>query len=363
MRRKSYDKIFLLTIGVFIVSGIFILVSASMGLLDREGASFSDILFSQFALGLGGGVLLFLLTSRIHYKKWKKLALPLFLFAFFITILVFFKPFGFEHGGAKRWLIMGPFSFQPSELLKFAFIIYLASWLAAKQEDIKSFKFGLVPFIVIIGFIAVIFILQPDFGTLGVIAFTSLLMFIIGGGKLSQVAIMIFLGLSLIYLATLLYPHVNNRINVFFNPSTDPQGIGYQKKQALIAIGSGNIFGRGFGMSVQKFNYLPEPVGDSIFAVFGEEFGFLGSAFLIGLFLFFLYRGFHIILKSQDHFARLLGSGIVLLIVVQSFINIGSMLGILPLTGLPLVFISQGGSALAMALAEAGVLLNISKNS
>lgn len=154
-----------------------------------------------------------------------------------------------------------------------------------------------------------------------------------------------------------------NRIITFLDPSFDQTGIGYQLKQSLIAIGSGGIFGRGFGMSIQKFNYLPEPIGDSIFAVFGEEFGFVGSVFLVSLFLFFIYKGFSLALRAPDDFSRLLGAGIVILIAVGSFINIASMVGILPLTGIPLVFISKGGSAMAITLAELGVLFNISKHS
>jgi cell division protein FtsW len=157
-------------------------------------------------------------------------------------------------------------------------------------------------------------------------------------------------------------PYRMNRITIFLNPSVDQTGIGYQLKQSLIAIGSGGIFGRGFGMSIQKFNYLPEPIGDSIFAVFAEEFGFVGVAALLGLFIFFLYRGFSIALRAPDDFGRLLGTGIVVLIIVESLVNIGAMVGILPLTGIPLIFVSKGGSALAVALTEIGVLLNISKH-
>lgn len=364
MRKKEYDKIFLLIIFIFLIVGIFILASASIGLLVKEGEKvrFSDILLRQFVLGLMPGLILLFITSRIHYKKWKKIALFFFLFSFLLTLAVFEKHIGFEYGGARRWLKIGSFSFQPSELLKFAFVVYLASWINTKQEDIKSFKFGLIPFLVIIAFVGIVLINQPNFGTLGVITITSLLMFVIGGGKLSQIAIIILLGLILIYIAMQFYPHVASRINVFLNPSLERKGIGYQIDQSLIAIGSGHIFGRGFGMSIQKFRYLPEPIGDSIFAVFGEEFGFLGSVLLISLFLFFLYRGFHIVLKNSDPFARLLGSGIIISITVQSFINIGSMIGILPLTGLPLTFISKGGSALLITLTQLGILLNISKN-
>jgi cell division protein FtsW len=188
-------------------------------------------------------------------------------------------------------------------------------------------------------------------------------LFFLGGGRLAQLAILMLLGIGLLFFLVKTEPYRMNRITTLFHPSQDPQGISYQLRQSLIALGSGGVLGRGFGMSVQKFNYLPEPIGDSIFAVFGEEFGFIGSVFLIGLFLFFLYRGFSIALRAPDEFGRMLGAGIVILIIVESFINIGAMIGVLPLTGIPLLFVSRGGSAMAITLAEIGVLLNISKYS
>ncbi len=364
--RKKYDKIFLLTVLVLLVAGFFILLSASMGLLTREGASFSKTITKQSIFGLLPGTALFLIFSRMDYKIWKKIALPVFLFCFFLTLLVFMPHIGFEHGGAKRWINLGSFTFQPSEFLKFSFIAYLASWIASRKNNIKFFKSGLMPFLIMTAFVGVVLIAEPDIGTLGVIAITSALMFFIGGGKYTQVAAIFLLGAVLLCALALARPnaHVMTRINVFLHPSSaDDQGAGYQIKQSLIAVGSGGIFGRGLGMSIQKFAYLPESIGDSIFAVFAEEFGFLGSVILIGLFLFFLFQGFKIVANSNDPFAKLLGSGIIMLIVIQSFINIASMIGMMPMTGVPLVFVSQGGTALMVALASCGILLNISKKS
>ncbi len=361
-RSKSYDKPFLWTVAALALSGIVILASASLGLLNRSGAGFSSVIFRQLGMGMGLGLVLLLVTSRIHYKNWKKYALPVFVFSFFLSLLVFIPNLGFEHGGAKRWLSLGPFSFQPSEFLKFGFILYLASWLSSRKNEIKSFKFGFIPFLIITAFASFLLVLEPDLGTLGVIALTGLAMFFLGGGKPAHVALTVLIGIIVLGGLVLLKPHAMSRVMVFINPSSDPQGSGYQIQQSLIAIGSGGVFGRGFGMSVQKFNYLPEPIGDSVFAVFAEEFGFAGSLLLIGLFLYFLFRGFSLSIRAPDSFAGLLGSGIVILIVVQSFINIGAMAGILPLTGLPLIFVSQGGSALALTMAEIGVLLNISKH-
>ncbi|MFA4890328.1 MAG: putative peptidoglycan glycosyltransferase FtsW [Candidatus Paceibacterota bacterium] len=359
--KKGKDKIFIITVLIMVLAGFFILFSASMGLLTREKADFSSIVLKQFVFGVGGFVAL-LAASRINYKNWQKFALLLFLFSFFLSLLVFEPHVGFGYGGAKRWINIGPFTFQPSELLKLGFIAYLASWISARKKDIKSFKFGLLPFLVIVAFVGFILIAEPDIGTLGVIVITSALMFFIGGGKFTQIAVMILLGLALLYALVLIKPHAMDRVQTFLNPSSaDVQGSGYQVKQALIAVGSGGIYGRGFGMSIQKFSYLPEPIGDSIFAVFAEEFGFIGCVGLIALFLFFLYRGFLIILRASDPFAKLLGAGILMSMVIQSFINIGSMVGIIPLTGVPLIFVSQGGSALVIALIEIGIIINISK--
>ena len=358
--KKGKDKIFTIIFFTMVLAGFFILFSASMGLLTRDKADFSSIVLKQFIFGVGGLVAL-VAASRINYKNWQRFALPLFLFSFLLALLVFEPHIGFGYGGAKRWINLGSVTFQPSELLKLGFFIYLASWISARKNDIKSFRYGLFPFLIIVAFVGFILIAEPDIGTLGVIAITSALMFFIGGGKLAQIALMALLGMVLLYGLVLVKPHAMDRVQTFLNPSADLTGSGYQVRQSLIAVGSGGIYGRGFGMSIQKFNYLPEPIGDSIFAVFAEEFGFIGSAALIALFLFFLYRGFLIILRASDPFAKLLGVGILISIVIQSFINIGSMVGIIPLTGVPLIFVSQGGSALAIALMEIGILLNISR--
>ncbi len=361
-RRKRADKVFFWTVCFLLLIGFFILASASTGLLVKsEGANFQDIIFKQIIFGLAG-LGLFFLAIKIDYHVWAKLALPIFIFSFFLTLLVIIPGFGLSHGGAKRWIIFGPISFQPSELLKFGFVLYLAAWIASRKLYIKKFKTGFLPFFIMISAVGALMILEPDIGTLGIIVASGITLFFIGGGKITHLLIMA--GIIGVIFSILVYfePYRLERIMVFINPSYDQQGAGYQLKQSLIAIGSGGLFGRGFGTSIQKFNYLPESVGDSIFAVFGEEFGFAGSLFLLGLFMFFLYKGFSIARGASDDFGGLLGIGIVILIVVQSLVNIAAMVGILPLTGLPLIFVSKGGSALIMALFEAGVLLNISKH-
>lgn len=358
---NGVDKLFLSIVLILLVAGLFILSSASLGLIAKNKTPTPTLIFKQFLFAVFGLCLLFVF-SKIDYKKLRKWSILIFLASLILTLFVFIPPFGFSHGGARRWIYVGSFFFQPSEILKFGFILYLSAWLSSKKSNISSFQFGFLPFLAMIGIIAGVLILQPDIGTLGVIAISSGLLFFLGGGRLSQIGIIILLGVALLFLLSFFKPYLADRILVFLNPTLDPQGIGYQLNQSLIAIGSGGIFGRGFGMSVQKFNFLPEPTSDSIFSVFGEEFGFFGSIVLISLFLIFLTRGFFIAKNAPDVFGGLLTSGFVILITVEAFVNISALLGIIPLTGLPLVFISQGGTALVTTMAEVGVILNVSKH-
>lgn len=359
---KSHsDRVLLGIVAILVLFGFFMLASAFLGPAAKQAEKFYSALSRQILIGILGGGFLFFIASRLPYRFWQKVSLPLFLATFFLTILVFEPHFGFEYGGAKRWLSFGSIFFQPSEFLKFGFLLYLSSWLVARKEEVTSFKFGLFPFLIIVAFVGFVLALEPNMSTLMVIGVTAMALFYIAGGRFKQIAVVILIAASLGFFLMQFYPYLKSRVTVFLNPTFDPQGAGYQLRQSLIALGSGGLFGKGFGMSIQKFNYLPEPTGDSIFAIIGEEFGFLGASGLVLLFLLFLYRGLLIASRAPDDFGRLLGSGIVIMIVIQSFLNMAAMIGIFPLTGLPLLFISQGGSALALTLLEAGVLLNISR--
>lgn len=357
------DKTLFMIVGAMVIAGLFILTSASIGLGVRDGADFYSVILWQFLFGIVFGGALFLIALKVSYRKLQKIASPLFVFSFLLTLLVFVPKIGEIHGGAARWINLRIFSFQPSELLKFSFIIYLAAWLVANKNNVRTVRFGLVPFLIMSGAVGVLLISQPDVGTLGVTAISAVILFFLGGGRVSHLFAIALLGVMVLSVLIIRKPYRMDRLTVFLKPSTDQTGIGWHLKQSLVAVGSGGVFGRGFGMGLQKFGYLPEPIGDSVFAVFSEEFGFAGSVALVMLFIFFGRRGFYVANRAPDDFGRLLGSGIVILIVVQVFINIGAMVGLLPLTGVPLVFVSKGGTALAIALAEAGVLLNISRSS
>ena len=327
MRRRKIDKPFFITVMILISSGFFIFLSASLGLLTKEGASLSSVMFNQVFLGLILGTVGMVITSRINYMHYRKYAFYIFLSSLVLSALVFTPFFGFEHGGAKRWLSLGSISFQPAEFLKLGFIIYFAAWLASVRTKVKTFKYGILPMIILLVLTGGILLNQPDTGTFLVIFITAMGMLFAAGAKWKHVFAMIATAGVGFGILAYLRPYVLQRVLTFINPTADGLGAGYQIKQSLIAIGSGQWFGRGFGKSIQKFNFLPEPMGDSIFAVTAEEWGFIGCVFLIALFLFFAYRGLHIASVSTNNFGRLLATGIVILIVSQSFINMASMYG------------------------------------
>ncbi|MDP3958135.1 MAG: FtsW/RodA/SpoVE family cell cycle protein, partial [bacterium] len=320
------------------------------------------IIFNQILIGLFSGLVALFFLSRFDYRLLKKYAFYILLGALLVNLLVFVDGIGFTHNGATRWIVVGTFSFQPAELLKIAFVVYFAAWLSWARERVRTPRFGLLPFLILTGASAAILLKQPDTGTFMVIFAAGLAMFLVAGARFRDIASVGALAALGIAILAFMKPYLKARIMTFFNPAIDPLGASYQLQQSLIAIGSGQLFGKGFGQSVQKFNFLPEPVGDSIFAVLSEEFGFIGGVTLILLFVAFALRGLRIANVAGDGFGRYLAVGLVTLIVAQSFVNIASMVGLLPLTGIPIAFVSHGGTALLFALAEVGILLNISRS-
>ncbi|PIR85502.1 stage V sporulation protein E [Candidatus Kaiserbacteria bacterium CG10_big_fil_rev_8_21_14_0_10_45_20] len=356
---KPFDKITLLSVVFLVLGGFLIFMSASLGLLAREGPQFSQTASSQFLIGVVGGFIALFIASYIPYRWYKKFSLYIFALSVLVTLMVFLPVIGLELNGAKRWLDLGFITFQPAELLKIGYVLYLAVWLSAR--DTKKSLAKIIPFGIISGITAGILLLQPDTGTFAVIAAAGGAMFVASGAKIRDIAIIVLAGIFVLTLVISVRPYAQDRIKTFFNPSVDSQGAGWQTNQSLYAVGSGGMFGRGFGQSVQKFIYLPEPTSDSIFAVYSEEFGFLGGVVLIFAFMLFALRGLWIAARAPDMFGGLIAVGIVILIMSQSFLNIGSMINIFPITGLPLIFVSHGGSALFMALFSVGILLNISR--
>lgn len=355
------DRTFLFVTITLVTAGLFIFSSASLGLLSRSGASFSSVAFSQFMFGIVGGSLALFFTTSIHYRLWRQYAFYIFVIGIILTLAVFIPGLGFEHGGARRWISIGSFSFQPAEIFKIAFVIYVATWLSGVRKQLNTFTSGTLPFLGILAIAGAVLLIQPDTDTYLMMVASALAMFIVAGGRIRDVIIMGLLGCLLLGILAFTRPYILDRILTFTNPELDPQGSGYQIKQSLIAVGSGGLFGRGYGQSIQKFEYLPEPNTDSIFAVFAEEFGFFGACVLVFLFIAFAFRGYRIATHARDSFGMILVVGIVTLIIAQTFLNIAAMVGIMPLSGLPLPFISHGGTALCMTLASVGIILNISR--
>ncbi len=361
MKGKKVDKFFLIILFLLLAVGVAMFVSASLGVFAKDKDIFYSVLFGQLVLGLGLGLIGMYITSKINYKFWRKYSFLFFLASILLTAAVFVPSLGWSHGGAQRWIEIGPINFQPVEFLKFGFVIYFAAWLSWAKSRVQDIKFGVLPFVIMLTVIALILFKQPDTKSFILITATGISMLFLSGVPLRYI---LGAGVGVVcILAGLVYfkPYLQARIQTFINPSENAQGSSYQLQQSLIAIGSGGITGRGFGQSVQKFSYLPEPQGDSIFAVLGEELGFVGSAATIILYLLFMMRGFRIANNSPDAFSGLLVYGIVILITVQSFMHIASITGVFPLTGVPLVFMSQGGTSLMVYLVAIGIVLNVSK--
>jgi len=385
MRRKNTPDLILLGICVALIFiGILILASVSSSFsLQRTGSTFF-YLNHQLLFGLLPGLVFGTVAFFLPLSLFRKLSFIALIINIILLALVFLPGIGGAAGGANRWIFLGPFSFQPSEILKVTFILYMASWLASRAPLPRQSRTAaahsnkvtkpsksrtvdpaltttLAPFIAIMGVISFFLIIQPDISTLAVIGATALMMYFLAGTAMWHTLAMIGAGIAALGLLIFIEPYRLSRLTVFLDPALDPLGKGYQLKQALIGIGSGGIFGTGLGLSFQKFGVLPEPISDSIFAVFAEEVGFMGSFLLLLLFFAFAWRSFVIAKRIPDQFSYLVAIGIAFWIVLQSSVNIGSMLGLLPLTGIPLPFISYGGSALMSELIAIGILLNISR--
>ena len=363
MKEKKVDKFFSIIIAILVFIGMGMFVSATLGILSKSEGTFYSVLFSQLVLGFGFGLAGMYFALKIDYKFWRNYSFYIFLGSILLTAAVFIPSLGWKHLGAERWIQLGSLRFQPAEILKFGFIIYFSAWLSWAKNRVQDFRFGILPLGIMLAVIALVLFNQPDTKSFILIAITGICMLFISGVPMKYLALVGLGSVIVLGLLVSFTPYLQSRIKTFIDPSSDPQGSSYQIQQSLIAIGSGGIFGRGYGQSIQKFSYLPEPQGDSIFAVVGEELGFVGSVGIIILYLLFLLRGLRIANNSPDLFSRLLVSGIVILIVAQSFMNIASVTGVFPLTGVPLVFMSHGGTSLMIYLIAIGIVLQISKYS
>ncbi len=360
--RQRIDKPLAFLIASLVLGGAMIFVSAAFGVLGRGFSGITSVAFSHLVLGVGGGCILLLITLNFNYRHWRKFAPYIFALALVGMLLVFIPNLGFAHGGGQRWIVIFGVSFQPSEFLKIAAILIAAAYYSTIRAKVESFLWGVGGLVVILAAPIVLLVMQPDIGTLGIICITVFGVFFAAGARVRDIAIL--LCIALLSLGILVYekPHVRDRVLTFFNPAENQLAEGYQISQSLMAIGSGQVFGRGYGQSIQKFTYLPEPMGDSVFAVAGEELGFVGSTVIVLMFLALALRGYVVAARTTDLFGGLLAVGISTYLAGEAFINIAAMLGLAPLTGVPLTFVSQGGSAMLISLASAGILLNISRS-
>ena len=357
--RKAHtnpDYVLVLVVAGLVIVGLMMVYSATFDWSYQKYRSCFRIASRQF-LWVGLGVAAMAAVAAVPYDRWQQAAVPVMGVALLLLILVLFV--GEERFGARRSFFDG--SIQPGELAKLAMVIYVAAWLASKGEQVRDVTYGLVPFAVLIGIVAGLVVMQPDLSMAVLIVLTALAMFFFAGADIFQLTIGGTVSVLTFLVLINQLPHARQRIEDYLQVRRDPTLVGYHIRQALIALGRGGLFGVGLGQGQQKLGYLPAPHTDTIFAVLGEELGFVGCLAVIGLFVLLAYRGFKITLEAPDAFAALLACGVTCWLTSQALINIGVMTGLLPFTGIALPFISSGGSAMVASLAGMGLLLSVSR--
>lgn len=351
-QRNSVDKKLFLLILAFVAFGLVAVADASAPqALNNYGDKF--FLFKQQLEWAGVGLIVLLVTSKIKYTFWEKLATPLFFISVIFLLIVLLPRLGFSAFGARRWIFLGPLNFQPSEVVKFAVCVYFAK-LTSKAKGAFSY---FIPLVIVVGLV----MLQPDLGTTLIIVMIGFSQIFVSGINLWYLLGAAVSGFMVGIPLILLSPYRKERLLTFLQMTEDPLGKSYHMRQILLGLGSGGIFGVGLGASRQKYSFLPEASTDSIFAVISEELGLIGGIVMIALFMYFVLRSLKIARSAPDTFSKTLALGITIWIGGQAFLNIASMVALVPLTGIPLPFISYGGSSLVMILAACGILLNISR--
>lgn len=359
--RHRPNFMLLLAIIALIAIGTVLISSASV-VTAQQVTGDPNFYLKEHALALALGLVAMVFGYVVDYSFWRKVAPFMIIGSIILLIALYIPGIGFEHGGARRWISVGPVFFSPTELYKLSLIVYLAAWFEKRQAHVKKFLYSTLPFIAIIGVTALLVIFQPDMGTFMVIASIAGIMYFVAGASISHVVMMIGMGIAGMIFLIKTAPYRMERFMVFLNPSADQSGAGYQINQALMAVGTGGLFGLGFGQSRQKFNYLPEADSDSIYAIAAEELGFVRVALIFLLFIVVAIEGFKVAKNAPDGFSRLLAIGITSWIVIQAILNIFANLSLVPLTGIPLPFISKGSTSTVILMLASGILLNISKH-
>jgi len=359
MTRNIRINLFTVSVILMCIGVIMIYSSSSIYAWEKYGDGFF-FLKRHLTFMLIGGLLTFLMMS-IDYRKLKYFARPLLIFSFILLILVLIPGLGREVSGARRWFRFKFLSFQPSELMNLAIIVYVADFISRKGNLIKTFVKGFLPPMFILGACALLILLQPDLGTTVAMAVVVLLMLFIAGVRSTYILSLLLCSLPALYLLIFSVPYRRARILAFINPWLDPKGSGFQIIQSQVALGSGGLFGVGLGHSKQKLFYLPAAHTDFIFSIIGEELGLIGTIAIIVLFIIFIQQGLKIIKNAPDKFGYFLALGLLLMISFRAIINIGVSCGILPTKGLPLPFISYGGSSFIFDMVCVGILVNIAR--
>lgn len=359
MRRPDYGL--LAIVGILVVFGLVMLTSATGPTGFQRFGDTYYFLKRQAIFGVIPGAILLMALSKVPVRRYQAAAPYLFPAALALLSLGFIPGLSASYGSGSWIQILG-FSFQPSETAKLLLILYFAWWLDRRGErHLRAFQTGLLPFVITVGIVIAMMMLQSDLGTTAVMAAIFFSMYVAAGAPLAHVAALLAGSFALFLALIKIAPYRADRLKIFLRPDLDPQGVGYHINQALLAIGTGGWFGLGLGKSRQKFQYLPEVAGDSIFAVIAEEMGFLISAGIILAYLYFVWKGIKIAERAEDNFSKFAAVGIAVWIGFQAVLNISAMVGLMPLTGVPLPFISHGGSAMLSNLAAVGVLAAISR--
>ncbi len=363
-RKHRPDYILIITMGILIVLGLVIIYSISPVLSQKLlGDASRNYFFYGQLTHLAIGLSALVAVSFFHWENWKKVLPGLLIISGLSLVLLMIPGIGVSKNGATRWLDIGPLSFQPAELLKFSVLLFLANWYSGmSQDEIRDNKRGLWPTLGILGVLAVLVLfLQKDLGTMLVIAGIISGLFFTAGASAKQLATMAGISFGVGLASILIFPHRLARLITFLHPESAGAANNYHLNQALIAIGSGGLFGLGIGKSVQVYGYLPESANDSIFAIIAETFGLIGCMVIIGLFGLLLWRSIKIALEAPNRFSQLMVMGVILWLGVQTVVNIMAMLGLIPLTGIPLPFLSYGGTSLIATMVALGIVVNISK--
>jgi len=351
---KKIDFFLLISVLFLTFFGLFIIYDASSFVAFRDFADKYHFVKDQF-FWIVLGIISLLVFSRIDYHRFYNLAIPILLVALGFLGLVFIPGIGVKVLGASRWINLRFTVFQPSEFVKLALAIYLAAWFSSKEKG------RIFAFLLLLSLVLGLVMLEPDMGTAAIILAEGLVLYFLSGAKLIYFAILAPIIAFIGFIFAKLEPYRAARLTTFFNANQDINATSYHVRQILIALGSGGLTGVGLGNSLQKYAYLPENATDSIFAIIAEELGFVGACFIIAVFLVIIWRGFYIAIHSRDEFGKLLAGGITTFLAAQVFINLAAQTALLPLTGIPLPFISYGGSALIINLSAIGILINIAR--